>query len=118
MTNTPEGVPELPKPPRLAWQPIFGREGEAYRRTRDKNIADLAVFIDEEVLPLYFPDIAEGNSEMAEALVLRWATGLRIKFEEGIQAGIDMERNKNHFRQDNADSQSDWPSRPNGGWVS
>lgn len=95
-------LPPLPEGPNLPWiSHLKGSDREEYETTRKENIEELLPDVLEK-LKLYFPNVVEADPEMAAALVLRWATGLRNYFEAGIQEGGDIasknfQRERDHF---------------------
>lgn len=123
MSDTPWIEPELPPRPILPWHPEVGPDRAAYDKERQREIEMFMEVIREKVLPLYFPELMAQEPDRVAALVLRWATGMRNQYEEGIQRGIQKERSDSDrlrqpgHRRRGLKDESAWPSRPGTGWV-
>lgn len=82
--------PDLPQGERVPWiemMPDAERSRydagmqEAYEEVRDSVT---------EIISQFIPEIEETDPDLLQALATRWVYGLRMQFEAGVQAGLEL----------------------------
>lgn len=95
--------PELPERQIPSWlERMSDADRVTYEEARELQVEELQLTIS-GIIEQYMPGIDEWDPQLLHALSLRWANGVRIHWEAGIQDGIEI-------AQESRRSQDDWNS--------